>query len=134
MHRKVYAAVADTEVVGLFHPLRLLFRSEWVGSECRDDEAWSVHYPWGVIHGEFNEVRAKAGQGVCPFILGAWHEMDLEVQFLHRYGSASDHQVKVIVHIRQIQVICVYGEHPVSEESVHLLAAMEYCVCLLLYS
>ena len=59
--------------------------------------------------------------------------MYLEVQFLHRYGLVSDHRVGVIVHIRQIQVIYVYSEHPVSEESVHLLAAMENRVSLLLY-
>ena len=50
--------------------------------------------------------------------------MDLEVQFLHRCGPASDHRVWVVVHIRQIQMICKYSEYPVSEESVHLLAAM----------
>ena len=59
--------------------------------------------------------------------------MNLEVQFLHRYGPAYDHGIGIVVHIRQIQVICVYSEHPVAEKSVHLLAAIKDCVCLLLY-
>ena len=59
--------------------------------------------------------------------------MDLEVQFLHRNGPAGDHGIGIVVHIRQIQVVCVYSEHLVAEESVHLLAAMKDCVCLLLY-
>ena len=60
MHRSVYAAMTDAEVVGLLHPLLFFFRSEWAGGQCCYYKTWGVHDPRGVIHCEFHKVGTQA--------------------------------------------------------------------------